>query len=72
MASAINQTFPPLELVTKPTLPTKPTAFYLNRQEQTLRAWACLGHGPIRPIRINKRLAWKVSDIRALLAGGAE
>jgi hypothetical protein len=71
MVTATNkQTFPPLETVTKPSLPTKQTAFYLNRQEQTLRAWACLENGPLRPIRINGRLAWKVADIRALLNGG--
>lgn len=61
--------FPPLEQVTRPTVPTDAAAYYLNRQPQTCRAWACLENGPIRPIRINGRLAWLVADIRALLAG---
>lgn len=41
----------------------------LNRQPQTLRKWACLENGPIRPVRINGRLAWRVSDIVALQRG---
>jgi len=63
--------FPPLEQVTIPTIKTDQAAYYLNRKPQTLRAWACLENGPIRPIRINGRLAWKVADIRALLEGGS-
>lgn len=46
---------------------TAEAAFYLNRAPQTLRAWACLKNGPLKPIRINGRLAWKVSDIINLL-----
>jgi hypothetical protein len=63
--------FSPLEQVTRPTVPTDAAAYYLNRQPQTLRAWASLENGPIRPIRINGRLAWKVSDIKSLLNGEA-
>jgi len=62
-------TFPPLEQVTRPTVPTADAAYYLNRQPQTLRAWACLENGALRPVRISGRLAWKVADIRALLNG---
>lgn len=51
-------------------LPTTEAANLLNRKPQTLRKWACLENGPIRPIRINGRLAWRVADIRALLKGG--
>lgn len=43
----------------------------LNRRPQTLRKWACLENGPIRPIRINGRLAWRIADIQALLNGEA-
>lgn len=49
---------------------TAEAAAYLNRAAQTLRKWACLECGPIRPIRINRRLAWRVSDLQALLTGG--
>lgn len=42
----------------------------LNRKPQTLRTWACMGTGPIRPVRINGRLAWPVDQIAALLNGG--
>ncbi len=61
--------FPPLEQVTRPTVPTNQAAYYLNRQPQTLRAWACLENGVLRPIRINGRLAWPVADIRKQLNG---
>ena len=71
MSAVTNHTFPPLELVTQPAIPTNQTAYYLNRKSQTLRSWACLENGPIHPIRINGRLAWKVSDIKNLLSGGA-
>ncbi|MCO4879557.1 helix-turn-helix domain-containing protein [Paraburkholderia caribensis] len=49
------------------TLTTDEAAAAINRKPQTLRKWACLENGPIRPIRINGRLAWKVADIQALL-----
>lgn len=52
-------------------VPTNTAAAMLNRAPQTLRKWACLECGPIRPIRINGRLAWRVADIEALLNGGA-
>ncbi len=71
-AAQISQTFPPLEQVTRPTVPTEQAAYYLNRQPQTLRAWACLENGALRPIRISGRLAWSVAAIRALMEGGAK
>ena len=61
------QQFPPLESVTRPTAETAAAAFYLNRRPQTLRAWACLENGPLRPVRINGRLAWPVSELRRVL-----
>ena len=68
-ATSAAHIFTPLEQVTRPTVPTAEAAHYLNRQPQTLRAWACLENGPIRPVRINSRLAWPVAAIRALLNG---
>lgn len=53
------------------TLPTDEAAAAINRKPQTLRKWACLENGPIRPVRINGRLAWKVTDLQALLNGEA-
>ncbi len=50
-------------------LPTDEAAAAINRAPQTLRKWACLENGPIRPIRIHGRLAWKVSDLESLLTG---
>ena len=54
------------------TLPTNEAAAAINRAPQTLRKWACLESGPIRPIRINGRLAWRVADLLMLLQGGAK
>ena len=48
-------------------LPTHEAAEAINRKPQTLRKWACHETGPIRPLRINGRLAWRVSDLQALL-----
>lgn len=71
MQNATNQ-FLPLEQVTRPTVPTADAAHYLNRKPQTLRAWACLENGPVRPVRICGRLAWRVADIRAVLGEAAK
>jgi hypothetical protein len=51
------------------TLKTTEAAALINRAPQTLRKWACLECGPIRPVRINGRLAWRVADLEALLLG---
>jgi hypothetical protein len=51
------------------TLTTNEAASVINRAPQTLRKWACLECGPIRPIRIHGRLAWRVSDLHDLLQG---
>jgi len=57
----------PLALETRSALPTPEAAGQLNRAQQTLRLWACLENGPIRPLRINGRLAWPVSELKRLL-----
>lgn len=51
------------------TVATAEAAALLGYQQQTLRRWSCQGDGPIRPRRVNGRLRWLVSEIRALLAG---
>ncbi|WP_250519622.1 helix-turn-helix domain-containing protein [Caballeronia sp. NCTM1] len=53
-------------------LPTDEAAAAINRKPQTLRKWACLENGPIRPIRINGRLAWRVADLQSLLRGAQQ
>jgi hypothetical protein len=52
-------------------LSTEKASVYINRTPQTLRKWACLDCAPngIRPIRINGRLAWRVTDLQKLLEG---
>jgi len=58
--------FQPLTEVTRPNLKTEEAAFYLNRRPQTLRAWACLENGPIRPRRIGGLLAWPTAEVKTL------
>ena len=67
MTKATIQQFPTLESVTRPTVDTAAAAYYLNRRPQTLRGHACNEDGPIRPLRINGRLAWPVSELRRVL-----
>jgi hypothetical protein len=59
--------YPPLATETRATLPTPEAAFHLSRAQQTMRLWAMKGEGPLRPLRINGRLAWKVSDLKRVL-----
>jgi hypothetical protein len=42
-------------------------AYHLGRKPQTLRVWASSETGPLRPVRVNGRLAWPVADIRRVL-----
>lgn len=70
MKSTTVQTFLPLEQETRSHVETACAAFHLMRRPQTMRVYACMENGPIRPIRINGRLAWPVADIRTLLKGG--
>lgn len=67
------KTFQPIALnqETRTVIPTHEAAFHLNRAEQTMRLWACQENGPIRPIRINGRLAWPVAELKGLLGGAA-
>lgn len=57
----------PLEREARATLPTPEAAHHLNRAQQTLRLWAMREDGPIRPLRINGRLAWPVARIKELV-----
>lgn len=59
--------YPNIDDETRTHVETSCAAYWLNRKEQTLRTWASRENGPIRPIRINGRLAWPVEMIRELL-----
>ncbi len=59
--------FIPLDKETRTHVSTKVMCHHLGRQEQTARGWACHEDGPLRPIRVNGRLAWAVADIKRLL-----
>ena len=66
MAAKLNQP-PALSEETRSAVPTSDAAFHLSRAQQTLRIWACRENGPLRPLRIQGRLAWPVAEIRRLL-----
>jgi hypothetical protein len=63
---------PPLEAETRAFVDTATAAHHLNRRPQTLRGWACHEDGPLRPVRVNGRLAWSVADLKRVLSGGAK
>lgn len=51
----------------------KVAAQILGRSTQTLRKWKCTNEAPlnIKPVVINKRLSWKVEDLRRVIEGGS-
>ncbi len=59
--------FPDILLETRTHVVTNIAGRWLNRKDQTLRGWACLENGPLRPIRVSGKLAWPVAEIRRLL-----
>ncbi len=59
--------FPRLEQESRPAVETAAAAYYLNRQPQTLRGWACQENGPLRPIRVHGRLMWPTAELKRLL-----
>lgn len=65
-AQQFTRQFLPLEQVTKPNLKTEEAAHYLNRRPQTMRSWASLENGPLRPRRIAGLLAWSTAEVKAL------
>ena len=71
MLNQQQQAFPPLEAETRPNVPTAQAAWYMNRRPQTMRLWAMNGT-PIKPLRINGRLAWPMAEIRKLCGEGAK
>lgn len=67
MATKDAQSLVPLGREARTAVDTATAAAHLGRQPQTLRLWACNEDGPLRPLRINGRLAWPVADLRRLL-----
>lgn len=58
--------FVSLDRETRAAVDTATAAYHLNRQPQTLRGWACLENGPLRPLRMNGRLMWATARLREL------
>lgn len=57
----------PLASETRSAITTAEAAAHLGRKPQTLRGWACKEDGPLRPVRVNGRLAWPVAGIKTVL-----
>lgn len=69
--AATGPAFVSLERETRAAVDTATAAYHLNRQPQTLRGWACLENGPLRPVRVHGRLAWSVAELRRVLGVAA-
>lgn len=63
--------YSPLLRETRTVIATDEAAFHLGRKPQTLRKWAAYESGPLRPVRINGRLAWNVDDIKRIVSEGS-
>lgn len=61
----------PLASETRFAITTAEAAAHLGRQPQTLRTWACLGNGPLKPLRVNGRLLWGTGDLKRVLGVAA-
>jgi len=57
----------PLAQEARTAITTAEAAAHLNRSTQTLWLWACKETGPIRPVRVMRRLAWPVADLKRAL-----
>lgn len=68
---AAPETLLPLAADPRDAIPTAEAAAHLGRKPQTLRGWACAEDGPLRPVRVNGRLAWPVSELRRVLGVAA-
>ena len=47
-------------------LRTSEAAHLLRVLPQSMRRWACYGIGPLRPVKVNGRLLWRLTDIERL------
>jgi DNA-binding transcriptional MerR regulator len=52
------------------TISTKEAAKAFNAHPATLQYWARTGTGPMKPIKIGRRLRWPIDDIKRILEGG--
>lgn len=59
--------YPPLSEEVRDAVSTEAAAYYLDLKPQTMRVWSFRETGPIRPVRVNKRLRWRTNDLRRLL-----
>ena len=65
-SAALEPQYQPLELVTRPVLTTQELCHYANIRPQTAWVWSCRESGPLRPIRIGRRLGWPTAAVKKL------
>ncbi|CAG4892244.1 helix-turn-helix domain-containing protein [Paraburkholderia saeva] len=53
-------------------LTTAEAASLIRHSPKTLYQWACYQTGPVRPVKVQRKLLWRLSDLQALLNGGAK
>jgi hypothetical protein len=61
--------FTPLDQEIREVIPTINASFHVGVTPKCMRDWASKGTGPIKPLRYQRKLMWRVSDIRRLVAG---
>lgn len=52
-------------------LTNREAATLLAMKPQSLRRWACYECGPIQPVRVGRRLRWRIKDVEYLINGEA-
>lgn len=63
---------PAIDPRARPLLNTNEAAAILCRKPQTLRKWAALECGPIRPVRVFGRLGWRTDEVLRLAREGSK
>jgi len=53
-------------------LNTNEAANSIDHRPQTLRKWATYQTGPIKPVKVGRRLLWPIESLNKLLNGGAQ
>jgi excisionase family DNA binding protein len=77
MFQAGKQAVRPKDLLVKtdashPLMTTPEAAAALRHSPETLRDWVARSRGPIKPVRIGRRVFWKREEVERLLAGGSK
>jgi len=66
------KTFPNLEDVNVPLIPTIQASFYLRRSPSTLRTYGRSANAPIKAVKVGSQYLFRTADIKNLLNGTGE